>query len=134
MVLGVAEVVGEDVTHMNTAIHKISWISAIGLLVAVNTFGLWQWKLGGFALLAMLALLFWFLFLLVLLIMHAAMIIRERAINWSTGLSMTLLGLSVGLTCAFPRGIVDLSGSGANDLLIAYREGAANCSITLTLK
>ncbi len=114
--------------------RKALIIATIIFFLSINTQYFWEGKLGLLAFPA-LTLLFIFYVILALMLGVQVFILFKEKFNDKKRLSVSLILLIV-LTLAFfkPGGFIDLDKLSGNDLLIAVREGAANCTTTLRLK
>ncbi len=100
----------------------------------VNTTYFWEGKLGIFAFLAFLLLVVIFFGLVIALIRQFYLTIKEKFDNKIRLFTIGLLILVLILTFFNPSGIINFEKFEADDILIANREGAANCMTTLKLK
>lgn len=100
----------------------------------MNTANYWEGNLGAFAIPAFLLLLLCFLVLGVLLLRQAFLSAREKFRDKERLLLIALLAIVLTTTFLFPRGLIDFEKFQGEDLLIAQREGVANCMTTLKLK
>lgn len=112
---------------------KLILLLAVFFLV-VNTSYFWEGKLGLFAFPVFLALM---LIYLALIIVFCRMLILNFKEKFN---DRQRLFVSAGLLCILvltffkPSGIIDFDGFSGKNLLVAGREGAANCTTTLKLK
>ncbi len=100
----------------------------------VNTNYYWEGKLGLFAFPAFLLLAAVYLGLAIALVQQVYFLIKE---NFRQKKRVLLTGLLTGvllLTYLNPLGLVDFDKLEGNDVLVAEREGSANCLTTLKLK
>ena len=100
----------------------------------MNTSYLWESKLGLWAFPVFLFLLIFYFVLAITLIFQAYWIIKERFKNTKRNIIVGVMSLSLGIIFFWPNGIINFDRWQGNDLLIAGREGAANCTTTLKLK
>ena len=109
-------------------------IIAIIFFIIVNTIYYWDSKLGFFAMPVTLILFVVYFGLLFGLIRQIYFAIREKFIKRYRIVVMTILTILLVATFLKPFGLIDFEKFEGNDLLIAQREGAANCMTTLKLK
>lgn len=109
-------------------------ITAIIFFLIVNTLYFWKGKLGiwAFPTFAVLALVF--IVLTVLLFRQIYLLIKERFTNKSRLFSAGILFSVLALVLYKPMGIIDFDSLEGEDVLVAQREGAANCMTTFKLK
>jgi len=113
--------------------HK-SVIASIFLLTAVNTAFLWErlpslWDLGIF-----IALMFIWVVLGFVLLLKIGGILIDRFKNKRQIVSSSVIGIVLLLTFLYPNGIVRPENFEDPPVMIAQREGVANCSTTIVLK
>jgi hypothetical protein len=114
--------------------HKGLLITTILFFLLINTTYYWEGKLGAFAVLTTLLLIITFLVLTVLLFKQIYISIKEKFIDKQRLILIVILILTLGLTFFFPGGIINFEKFESNSILIAQREGVANCMTTLRLK
>jgi len=100
----------------------------------VNTTYYWEGKLGIFAIPTFLFLVIVYLGLLIAFLRQLYLTIREKFKEKQRFVLIALLTVVLILTFYKPYGLIDFDRIEGNDLLIAEREGAANCLTTLKLK
>ena len=100
----------------------------------VNTTYYWEGKLGLFAFPAFLLLAAVFFGLAIVLLRQIYFVIKERFKQKSRFINIGLLTAVLLLTFYKPFGLVDFDKLEGNDVLVAQREGAANCMTILKLK
>jgi hypothetical protein len=100
----------------------------------VNTSYYWEGKLGLYAYPAFLLLCLIYLGLAIALIVQLYLLIKEKFRRNQRLINVGLLTLVLGLTLYKPNGLIDFDKLEGGNLLIAEREGAANCMTTLKLK
>jgi len=83
---------------------------------------------------AFLALVLVFLGLAIALLRHIFIAAKEKLTDKHRLLTIGLLAAVLCLTYLFPFGIINFDRLSGNDLLVAQREGAANCMTTFKLK
>ena len=109
-------------------------ITTIAFFVIVNTSYYWEGKLGLFAFPAFVLLALVYLILAAAFVRQLFFSIKERFKQRSRLINLGLLTAVLLLTFYKPLGLVDFDKLKGNDVLIAEREGAANCLTTLKLK
>jgi hypothetical protein len=109
-------------------------ISAIIFFLLVNTTYYWEGKLGLFAFPTFVLLLIVFIGLLISLLRQIYFSLTEKFANRQRLYLVGLLVIVLALTAYKPFGLVDFDKLEGGDLLVAEREGAANCMTTFKLK
>ena len=109
-------------------------ITTIIFFLIVNTTYYWEGKLGLFAFPAFLILVIIFLGLGVALIRQIYFLVKEKFADKKRLINIGLLTLVLTLTFLKPFGLIDFDKLEGDNILIAEREGAANCMTTLKLK
>jgi hypothetical protein len=109
-------------------------ITTIIFFLIVNTTYYWEGKLGLFAFPAFLILVIIFLGLGVALIRQIYLLVKEKFADKKQLINIGLLTLVLTLTFLKPFGLIDFDKLEGDNILIAEREGAANCMTTLKLK
>lgn len=109
-------------------------ITTIIFFLIVNTTYYWEGKLGLFAFPAFLILVIIFLGLGVALIRQIYFLVKEKFADKKRLINIGLLILVLTLTFLNPFGLIDFDKLEGDNILIAEREGAANCMTTLKLK
>ncbi len=109
-------------------------ITTIVFFLFVNTNYYWEGKLGLFAFPAFLLLGAVYLGLAIALLRQLYFIIKEKFSQKNRFLLIGLLTTVLLLTYFKPLGLIDFDKLEGNDVLIAEREGSANCLTTLKLK
>jgi hypothetical protein len=109
-------------------------ITTITFFLTVNTIYFWEGQLGLFAFPAFLILVIIYLGLGVALLRQIYFLIKEKFTNKFRLINSGLLILVLTLTFLKPFGLIDFDKLEGNNILIAKREGAANCMTTLKLK
>lgn len=114
--------------------HKRLLIATIVFFLLINTTYFWEGKLGMFVMLTSLILIVTFLVLTVLLFRQIYFSIKEKFIDKQRLFVIGFLTLTLVLPIFFPGGLVNFEKFESESILIAQREGAANCLTTLKLK
>jgi hypothetical protein len=109
-------------------------IVTIIFFLVINTAYYWEVMVGFFLIPILLILVIVYLVLVVLLIRQIYIIIRDKFSNKFQLLVVVLLTSVLTLTFFKPYGFIDYDKLQGNDLLIAGREGVANCMTILKLK
>lgn len=109
-------------------------ITTIIFFLIVNTTYYWEGKLGLFAFPVFLLLAAVYLGLVVALIRQIYFLIKEKIKVKTRLISIGLLTVVLILTFLKPFGLIDFDKLEGEDVLVAQREGAANCNTTLKLK
>lgn len=102
--------------------------------MAINTSYFWQPLIGILAIPIFLLLIGLYLVLTGLLIGQLFFSIREKFTDKQRLLVIALLATVLTLTIVKPTGLINFDKLEGEDLLIAQREGSANCMITFKLK
>ncbi|MCD2423291.1 hypothetical protein LQ567_11010 [Niabella pedocola] len=109
-------------------------ITTIVFFLLVNTNYYWEGKLGLFAFPAFLLLVAVYLGLTIALLRQLYLLIKEKFRQKKRLLVIGLLTTVLLLIYFKPLGLVDFDKLEGNDVLVAEREGSANCLTTLKLK
>ncbi|TCL00096.1 hypothetical protein EV198_3112 [Roseivirga ehrenbergii] len=109
-------------------------ISTLLLFLIVNTISLWDGKLGFLAFPLFLLLVVVYLILAVLVFRQLFFAIREKFKDKQRLGVIGALTIVLTLILLKPNGLIDFDKLQGEDLLVAEREGAANCMTTLKLK
>ena len=109
-------------------------ILSVVFFLVVHTAYFWEPKLASWGLLVMLLLVIVFMTLAGLFLSHLVMLIKERFRNRQRVIVAAVLFVAAGTALLWPAGIIDFDQLAGKDLLIAKREGAANCMTVLKLK
>jgi hypothetical protein len=109
-------------------------ISALLFFLMVNTSFFWEKQLGSTAFPFFLLLVVCYLIFFLVLIKQSKQLLQEGLTNRKRLYVSVLLATVLILVALFPTGVVDFDRLSGRDVLIASREGAANCGTTLKLK
>jgi len=109
-------------------------ITTIAFFLLVNTTYYWEGKLGLFAFPTFLILAVVYIGLVIALVRQVYLATKEKLRHKSRLFVVGLLTTVLALTFYRPFGLVDFDRLEGGDLLVAEREGAANCMTTLKLK
>jgi len=114
--------------------HKRLLIATILFFILINTTYFWEGKLGMVAMLTSLLLIISFLVLTFLLFRQIYISIKEKFIDKQRLIVIAILTLTLVIPVFFPAGLINFEKFESESILIAQREGAANCLTTLKLK
>lgn len=109
-------------------------IATVLFFILVNTTYYWEGKLGLFAILAFLLLSFVYFILTIILFRQLYFSIKEKLANKTRLLTIGILILVLTLVFYKPYGLINFDQLQGDDILIAEREGSANCMTTFKLK
>lgn len=109
-------------------------LTAIAFLLVLNTSYYWQGKLGFWALLVFLILFVVFVVLGILVVVEIYNALIEKFKDKNKVLKIGIVLPILLLTFFYPFGLIDFEKFEGNVILIAQREGVANCMTTLKLK
>lgn len=114
--------------------HKGLIITTIVFFLTVNTTYFWEGKLGLFAMPAFLILVLIYFGLAIALLRQLYFAFKEKFVDKFRLLIVGLVATILCLTFFFPFGVINFDRLSGDDLLVAQREGAANCMTTFKLK
>jgi len=109
-------------------------ISTLLLFLIVNTNYFWEGKLGLVAFPVFLILAFTFIVLSILLLGQVIKGLKEKFSDKTRNIKIGIITVMLVLIFLKPNGLINFDRLNGNDILIAQREGAANCMTTLKLK
>ena len=109
-------------------------IAIIIFFLTINTTYYWEGKFGFFAFPAFLILVIVYLGLAIALIRQIYLAVKENFSDIPRLLTIGLIALVLVSTFFRPMGLIDFEKLESDAVLIAQREGAANCMTTLKLK
>jgi len=109
-------------------------ITTIVFFLIVNLNYFWKAKLGILASLAFIVLVIVFYFLGIILIFQIIKGFKEKFLNKQRNWTIGIMTIGLGLIFLKPNGIINFDQLEGEDLLIAQREGAANCMTTFKIK
>lgn len=115
-------------------INKPLLFTTIAFFILVNSAYFWESQLGLFVFAALLTLALIFIILFVSLIRQISLSIKERFVNKHRIYFIILLVLVLTLAVFKPYGFINFEKWESNSVLIAQREGTANCLTTFKLK
>ena len=114
--------------------QKGLFITTILFFLIINTNYYWEGKLGFFAFPTFLLLVIVYLVLAFLLLRQLFFVFRENFINKQRLVIIGTLMVVLTVSLLKPNGLINFDKLQGKDLLVAEREGAANCMTTLKLK
>jgi hypothetical protein len=114
--------------------NKGLFITTIFFFLTVNTTYYWEGKLGLLAFPAFLVLVVIYFGLSIALVRQIYLAVKEKLVDKFRLLLIGLLTIVLALTIIKPSGLVNFDKLEGDNLLIAEREGVANCTTTLKLK
>ena len=114
--------------------YKAPLIITIILFLLINTAYFWEGMLGVSNLLCLLVFALCFIVLVVHLFFQLFLAIKEKLRDKSQLYLIGIMFMLLGLIFVRPFGVIDFEKFEGQDLLIATREGVANCTTTLKLK
>lgn len=100
----------------------------------INTSYFWEGKLGGWAFPVFTVLFIFYVILAAMLLRQLIVSFKEKFTDRQRVTVSVSLLLILLLVCFKPSGIIDFDKLAGKDVLIAEREGAANCKTLLKLK
>jgi len=109
-------------------------IATIIFFLIVNTSYYWEGKLGLFAFPSFILLILIYIGLGISLFRQLYLIIKEKFDNKLRLITIGLLVFVLIITFLRPNGLINFDKLEGGDILVAEREGAANCMTTLKLK
>jgi hypothetical protein len=109
-------------------------ITTIAFFLAVNTTCFWEGKLRLFAVPPFLVLIAVYFVLVIALLRQLYFAFKERFADRFRLMALGLMATVLCLAFLFPFGFINFDRLGGRDLLVAQREGAANCMTTFKLK
>jgi hypothetical protein len=114
--------------------NKILLISTITFFILVNTSYYWEAILGTWSILMTLFLFVIFLTLIISLIYQLILSFKEKFKFKARVMLVALMAVVLTLTYFNPSGFIDFEKLEGEDLLVASREGAANCMTIIKFK
>ena len=109
-------------------------ITTILFFLLVNTCYFWEPLLGDWSVPLVLILVLGYFVLLIVVVVQIYFLIKERFSNKSRVFHTIGLAMVLVLTFLKPFGMIDFTQFESEDILVAEREGAANCMTTFELK
>ena len=104
------------------------------LFLIINTSYLWEGKLGLWAFPFFIFLFILYIVLVITLGYQIYWVIKERFKNKRRLIIVGVMSFALGIMFFWSNGIINFEKLEGEDLLVAGREGAANCTTTLKLK
>jgi hypothetical protein len=114
--------------------NKVLIISTLFFFLIINTNYFWEGKLGIVAFPVFLILVLVFIVLSILLLNQFVKGIKEKFSDKSRIVTIGIVSIILILTFIKPNGLINFDKFNGTDILIAQREGAANCMTTIKLK
>ncbi len=114
--------------------NKGLFITTIIFFLTINSTYYWEGKLGIFAFPAFSILVVVYFGLTIALVRQIYFTVKEKFTNKPRLLTIGLLTIVLALTFFKPFGLIDFDKLEGENILVAQREGAANCMTTLKLK
>jgi hypothetical protein len=114
--------------------HKRLVIATTIFFLLVNTSYFWEGQLGLFAFPIMLLLIVFYIVLAFVFLQQVVFLFKEKFSDRQRVAASLALLLVLTLASFKPAGIVDFDKLSGNDLLVAGREGSANCTTKFKLK
>lgn len=100
----------------------------------VNTAYYWESKMGIYAMITFLLLGLYFVILTILFLTQVYSSVREKLRNRQRLVLIGVMVMVLGLTYAYPGGVIKFEKFESPGVLIARREGSANCTTVLKLR
>ena len=113
--------------------HKLL-IAVLVFFLIINTTYFWEWRSGFLSVVAFIFIVLGYIIYPLVFIFQIILAIREKFKLRRRIILITAITLVLLLTYWKPRGIINFENWEGKDLLVADREGAANCTTTLRLK
>ncbi len=114
--------------------NKALLVTTIVFFIVVNTGYYWEIFLGSWTMLIVLFLGLVFIALVIGLVYQLVLLIAAKFKDRSRSILVVLMTIVLALTVYSPGGLIDFEQFEGEDLLVAGREGAANCTTVLKLK
>ncbi len=109
-------------------------VSSLAFFILVNTSYYWGSLSGLWDVGIALALLITFIYLGLILLIQIFQIFKNRFNDKRKNINVIILAVILTTTGFFPFGLINFENFEGQDLIVAQREGAANCMTTLKLK
>jgi len=119
---------------MTSIKNNIFLISALLFFLLANTSYYWEPVLGSWAWPAFTLGILLFAILVIALLWQAGLMIKEKFSNRQRCIAVSVAAITLLLSFLKPTGLINFERFENKDLLIAGREGAANCHTTFKLK
>lgn len=114
--------------------NKNLLLTVIIFFIIINTAYYWKGMIGFFIIPVFLILIIIYLVLVISLIRQIYFLIKAKVSNKSQLLNIGVITILLTLIYLKPFGVIDYEKFEADSILVAEREGAANCKITFKLK
>lgn len=109
-------------------------IAVLIFFLIINTTYFWDWRSGFLSVVAFVFIVLGYVIFPLVVIFQIILAVREKFKLKRRVILITVMAVILLLTYWKPKGIIDFENWEGKDLLIADREGAANCTTTLRLK
>lgn len=114
--------------------HKGFYIATTVFFLIMNTSYFWESQLGMFAMIIFLLQIVFFLLLAIYVFVHILLSIKEKLQQKQRLFLIGYMVIVLTLAFCYPQGIIDFERFESTSVLIAGKEGAANCTTTLKLR
>lgn len=120
--------------YNSTVKYKGLLIATFIFFLLVNTVYFWEAKLGGYAFFSFFGMILFFIVLAVLLARQILFAAKEKFNDRKRLFTIAIVSFVLLLAIIFPAGLINFDQLEGYDVLVAGREGSANCTTTLKLK
>ena len=110
----------------------LKWTIVFFIIVSTTYF--WEVKLGALGIIISIVLFGYYLVLVIGFLFQIIRFIQEKFINKERFILISIMTFVLVSAYFKPKGLIDFDALEGNDILIAQREGVANCFIRLKLK
>lgn len=114
--------------------YKGLLIATLVFFLLVNTAYYWESKIGIYAMITFMLLVIYFGILAILLLIQMYSLVKERLRNRQRLILTGTMIMVLSLTYAYPGGFINFENFESRSLLMARREGSANCMTVLKLR
>ena len=108
-------------------------LATLFFFLLINTAYFWEWRSSLLSIALLLILLAGYILLSIAIIVQIFSAVEEKFKNRARIILITVMAIVLILTYCKPNGIIDFENWEGKILLVADREGAANCTTTLKL-
>lgn len=105
-------------------------IITLVFLLLINTSYFWEYNIGSFLFLVYGIFILLYIVLLVVLVFQLNKAIRERGKNKTRIVNVSVLAATLIIVLLYPSGIINFKQYETKPILLAQREGVANCTTT----
>ena len=109
-------------------------LATLFFFLLVNTGHFWEWRYGFLWLVLFIITIIGYIFFPVALLIQIYLIVKEKFKNRRRVILVAVLAIVLMLTYWKPTGLINFEQWEGKDLLVAEREGSANCFTKLKLK